>query len=303
VTEQELHQRRAQLWRVNRNPIRTFEDAKSFLDSVGFCLMYPVRSLPVMPTFIGAYAGSAADLPDAKHAFADPRTQAATDLLVRLLREQHAYEVNLLPGSTVVFSGPLLPFFYALLGDRKPRAVPRTKAQGAKLSPLAIKVFETIEKHGSVSNQQLQELISRELSVAALDRALSELWSILKIIRVDFREGEGACWDLLYRWAPKAVIEGAQLSLPEALSALIGKYLEAVVAAGEEEMEQFFSHLAPRSKVREAVHALLAARELSFVPVGSKTLIQLPSAQEAHGGLRRTDNGRRNAEKRSRMHE
>ena len=260
--------------------------------------MYPVRSLPVMPTFIGAYAGSAAGLPDAKHAFADPRNQPATDLLVRLLREQHAYEVNLLPESSVVFSAPLLPYFYALLGDRKPKAAPRTKAQGAKLSPLTIKVFETIEKRGPVSKQQLQELISREFSVAAMDRALSELWSILKIIRVDYREGEGAFWDLLYRWAPKAVIEGAQLSLPEALSALIGKYLEAVAAAGEEEIEQFFSHLAPRSRVREAIHALLAARELSFIPVGSKTLIQLSSANETHGG--RTDNGRRNAEKRSR---
>lgn len=301
MTEQELHQRRAELWRVIGNPVRTLEQAKSFIDLVGFCLMYPVRSLPVMPTFIGAYAGSADHLPDAKHAFADPRNQPATDLLVRLLREQHAYEVNLLPESTVIFSGPLLPFFYALLGDRKPRAAPRTKAQGAKLSPLTIKVFETIEKHGPVSKQQLQELISRELSVAAMDRALSELWSILKIVRVDYREGEGAFWDLLYRWAPTAVIEGAQLSLPEALSALIGKYLEGVAAAGEDEIEQFFSHLAPRSRVREAIHALLAARELSFVPVGSKTLIQLQSAHETHEG--RTDNGRRKAATRSRMHE
>lgn len=279
------------------------EDATNFLDSVGFCLMYPVRSLPVMPTFLGAYAGSAADLPDAKHAFADPRSQAATELLVRLLRERQAYEVNLLPETSVIFSASLLPFFYALLGDRKPRAAPRTKAQGAKLSPLTVKVFETIEKNGPVSKNQLQELIGREVSSAALDRALNELWSILKIIRVDYREREGAFWDLLYRWSPEGVFQGSQISLPEALSALVGKYLEAVVVASSEDIEQLFSHLVPRSKVQEAIHALLAARQLSFVPIGSKNFIQLTSAQEVHGNSNRAHATHRGTRHRSRVHD
>jgi len=303
VTEQELHQRRAEMWRVIGKPVRTAEDAAGFLNLVGFCLMYPVRSLRVMPTFLGAYAGSAADLPDAKHAFADPRNQPATELLVRLLREHLAYEVNLLPDNTVIFSSVLLPYFYALLGDRKPKSAPTTKAQGVRLSPLTVKVFETIEKHGPVSKKQLQMLISRELSTAALDHALNELWSILKIVRVDYREDEGAFWDLLYRWSPQAVFEGSQLSMPEALSALIGKYLEAVVAASQEEMEQFFSYLAPRSKVQEAIHALLAARELNFVTIGTKSLIQLASAREARDHVNRNPIVRRGTKQRSRMHE
>jgi uncharacterized protein YcaQ len=282
VTEQELHQQRAQLWRMNGNPIRTLEDAKSFLDSVGFCLMYPVRSLPMVPSFFAAYAGSTANLPDAKHAFSDPRNQPATDLMVRLLRERHAYEINLLPESSLLVSAALFPFLYALFGDRNPKAAPRTKAQGAKLSPLSLKVFETIQQRGPLSKKQLQELISRELTGAALDRALNELWSILKITRVDYRENEGASWDLLYRWSPAAVMEGSRLSAAEAISVLLGKYLEAVVAAAREDIEQFFSYLSARSKVREAINALLAGRELSFVTVGSKTLIQLAPAPEPH---------------------
>jgi len=280
VTEHDLHQRRAEIWRVSGKPIRTLDDARAFLDSVGFCLMYPVRSLPVVPTFLGAYAGSVSGLPDAKHAFADPRTQSAIELMVPLLRARHAYELNLLPESSLLVSAALFPFFYALLGDRNPKAAPRTNAKGAKLSPLALKVFDTIQKRGPSSTGQLREMISRELSAAALDRALNELWAILKITRVDYREKEGAFWDLLHRWSPEAVMEGAGISLPEALSALIGKYLEAVVAAGSEEVEQLFSHLVPGSKVREAMHALLAARELAFVTVGAKTLIHLAPAPE-----------------------
>ena len=170
-------------------------------------------------------------------------------------------------------SAPLFPSVYALLGDRKPKAPPKTKAQGARLSPLALKVFDTIQDRGPVSTGQLRELISRELSAAAVERALNELWAILKIARVDYREKEGATWDLLYRWTPDAVMEGVGISIPEALSVLIGKYLEAVEAASQQELEQFFSQLVPGSKVREVIHALLAARQLSFVAVGPKTLI------------------------------
>jgi hypothetical protein len=101
------------------------------------------------------------------------------------------------------------------------------------------------------------------------------LWAILKITRVDYRKEEGASWDLLYRWAPKAVMKGVLLSQPEGLSALIGKYLEAVIAADQDEIERFFSNLVPRQRIREALHALQAARELSFLSVGARTLIRL----------------------------
>jgi hypothetical protein len=119
------------------------------------------------------------------------------------------------------------------------------------------------------------------MSLAALDRALGELWSILKITRVNYSASEGASWDVLYRWAPEAVKEGAGISIPEAISALVSKYLETVIAADQEEIDQFFSRLTSRSKVHDAVHALLAARELSFVTVDARTLIRMTPPPEA----------------------
>jgi urease gamma subunit len=279
MTEEELQQERARRWRVNGNPIQTIEDARSFLDSVGFCLLYPVRSLPVIPTFIGAYTGSSQGLPDARHAFADPRTKPAIELMVRLLRERNAYEINFMPESSLVVSAELFPFFYALTGDRNPKAAPKMKAQGAKVSPLAIKIFEVLQKKGALSKGVLRELIGGEPSNAALDRALNELWSILKITRVDYNEREGASWDLLYHWSPKAVKEGVALSLPEAISGLLGKYLEGAVAAEQEEIEAVFSVLVSRAKIRDAVHALLAAREVQMITPGGKTLIQVTPVQ------------------------
>jgi len=50
-----------------------------------------------------------------------------------------------------------------------------------------------------------------------------------------------------------------------------------VVAAQQEEVEQFFSRLVGRGRVREAINALQAARELGFVHVGGRVLLQISS--------------------------
>jgi len=280
MMEADLQQQRAHNWRVNGSPVRTLEDARSFVENAGFCLMYPERSLPMLPSFIGAYAGSTANLPDAVHAFADPRTGPATELMIRLLRERSAFEMNLLHGADLIVSAALFPFFYALVGDRNPKAVPKVRSQGAAVSPLAATVYEALQSKGPLSKDGLREAVGRELSNAALDRALSELWSMLKITRVDYNEKEGAFWDVLYRWSPQVVKEGINISAPEAISGLVSKYLESAVAVSQEDLEQFFSHLTSRSKVREALHALLAARELSWTSIGAKTLIRLTPAIE-----------------------
>jgi 23S rRNA pseudouridine2605 synthase len=278
MTEQELEQQRAAKWRTGGSAVRTIEEARSFIDEAGFCLVYPERLL--IPSFMGAYVGSAAGVPDSKHAFADRRAQEATELMVRLLREKSAFELHLSGDTNLIVSAPLFPYFYALLGDRTPKALPTKKAQGAAVSELAIRIFDALKKSGPMSKTQLQAQVAREPSLAALDRALAELWSILKITRVDYTPAEGARWDVLYRWAPNAIKEAIQISQPEAISALLSRYLETVVAAEQEEIGNFFSLLTSRSKIREAVNMLLQARELSFVTVGGKPLIRMTPPPE-----------------------
>ena len=275
MTEQELEQQRAANWRIDGNAVHTVEEARKFVEAVGFCLMYPERTLPRVPSFMAAYAGSAAGLPSAKNAFADPRAREATELMVRLLRERSAFEMILFGETTLVVSAAAFPFFYGLVGDRTPKLPPKTKAQGAKVSELSAKVFDALQKHGPLSKPQLKEHVGRETSQAALYRALAELWSILKITRVDYNASAGASWDVLYRWAPEPVKEGINISEPEAISALVSKYLETAIAVEQDDIEQFFSHMTSRSKVREAVGALMQARELSLTTIGSKGLIRL----------------------------
>jgi len=57
MTDQELLQLRREKWRLDGKPIRTIEQARVFIETVGFCLMYPARTSVALPTIIGAFAG------------------------------------------------------------------------------------------------------------------------------------------------------------------------------------------------------------------------------------------------------
>lgn len=274
MTEQELQQLRREKWRLSGNAARTIDDAREFIDAVGFCIMYPQRPVLLAPTFMGAFVGADQGLPDRQHAFADARAKDATELMVRLLRERAAFEANLFGENNFLLSAAAFPYFYSLVGDKNPKQERKLGIRSDE-SPLARDTFEVVRQQGPVTKQKLAQVLGGEPSPAALDHALGDLWSKLLITRVDYTPSQGASWDVLYRWAPDAVREGIQLSQRQALSALVSKYLECVIAAEPQEVEDFFSHFVARSKVKEAVNALLAARELSFVPVGRHTMVQV----------------------------
>jgi 23S rRNA pseudouridine2605 synthase len=281
MTSEELIQLRREKWHVNGNPVRTLDEARSFIESVGFCLIYPSQPPMSLPTFLGAWHGSDEQLPQ-QRAFLDPRARDATDLMVRLLRDKSAYEANLGDeNNALLLAASIFPYFYTLVGDRNPKQAPQPGPR-SPYSELACDTYKIIHRKGPISKLNLLDELGKGISLPALDKSLGELWSKLRVTRVDYHERDGASWDVLYRWAPDAVSEGVNCSVNSALSALLSKYLDCVVAADQQELESFFGNFVPRSKVREAVNALLAARELNFVLVGSRSLIEVTQAQPVH---------------------
>lgn len=284
MIDSDLLQLRRDKWRLAGNPVRTIEDAREFINAVGFCLMYPLRKqeqlIPVLaPTFIGAYAGDDAKLPTWQQAFADPRAQDATELMVRLLREKSAYEMKFGETSFLV-SAQMFPYFYGLIGDRNPRqqAAPGKRSE---YSPLARDVFEAIRERGKLTKKELRDVLGGGPSPAALDRALGELWARLRITRVDYTPDGGAAWDALYRWSPEPVRDALDLSVPQSLSVLIAQFLDMAIAAEATEVEDFFSYFVPKTRVRDAINAMLAAREFMFTVVGKKTMLQRAHRRDA----------------------
>jgi hypothetical protein len=275
MTELELQQLRQEKWRLDGKSMRTIEDAREFIESVGFCLLYPAKPAVLVPTFVGAWVGADDRLPTWQHAFADPRAVDAKELMVRLLRERAAFEANLFEeNNAFLVASSVFPYFYALVGERSPKQPPKSGPR-SEYSQLACDAFEVIRRDGPIAKAKLIQTLGGSVSGAALDRSLTELWSRLRITRVDYSPEDGASWDVLYRWAPEAVREGIELSVGEALSGLLTKYLDCVVAADSGEIESFFSNYVPRSRVKEATNALLAARELTFTHVGNRSLVQV----------------------------
>jgi hypothetical protein len=280
MTDTELIELRRDKWRLNGNAVRTLEDARRFIESVGFCLMLPqpAPKTLMVPTFVGAFLGSDEKLPAPRHALTDPGAREATELMVRLLRDKSAYEANLGDeNNALLLSSSVFPYFYTLAGERNPKQSPKPGPR-SPYSELACDTYQIVHRKGPISKSKLLQEIGKGISVPALDKSLNELWSKLRITRVDYHEREGSSWDVLQRWAPEAVSEGINSSVNTALSALLSKYLDCVIAADLPELEAFFGNFVARSRIREAVNALLAARELSFISIGHKSMIQVTQA-------------------------
>lgn len=270
---EDLQQQRADKWRTNgQQPVRTLEDAQAFLDAVGFCLFYPQRPPVTIPTFIGAVLGTAEDLPGVAKAAVDPRTADARSLALRLLDQRVAFEVPFGESGSLLVSTTEFPYFYSLLGERNPKSVPPEGVRGEKA--LMSHTFRLLQQTASTEKELLEKL-GKAISESALLRALHGLWEKLRIARVQVFEAGSPRWDVLYRVAPQAVNRGAHLSHAEALSALIGRYLETVIAAEPQEVEAFFGHITSRSRAAEVVRALIAAREIESIKIGHHAMLRL----------------------------
>src|SRR5438105_15133913 len=95
MTEQELQQRRRARWRVDgARPVETIDDAAEFIAETGLCLEFAVKTWLVAPTWMGACAGTEADLPLAAQAFRDPRLPRLRELKTRPLRQRTVLQVR-----------------------------------------------------------------------------------------------------------------------------------------------------------------------------------------------------------------
>ncbi|MGB8259188.1 MAG: hypothetical protein WCE75_02505, partial [Terracidiphilus sp.] len=252
--------------RQNGHGPLTLEDARTWIEETGLCLFLPRRQFAAStaPSFVEAVVGRRDSTPD-------PAIIAeAESLLVRLEIDGVAVRLNLLgqPGEQpdFVVAAWVLPYVYALRGDRDWRRSPQLTGS-RQVSPLAIQAYKILES-GETTLASLKHTLGREVSEAAVLRAITELWQQLRIIPIVSAPGEPARWQLLRQRFQKAIAEGASTSQVTAISVLASIYLQAVIAASMEEVEIFLSPLTARSKVREVLRGLVATRQVHTIALG-----------------------------------
>lgn len=261
MTQDDLRQARIHLWHQDGAAILTTEDAGRWLEEIGFCSLLP--SAHPLASLAQAVAGSAEKTPE------KDAQDAARQLSAQLMQQRAAVpvfweEVSMLTGEQfdALASVEVLPYLYCLRGDRDLKKVP----QG---SPLMQAVWQELQS-GPKTVAEIIDGVGRELTEAAILRALRELWAKLRAVPVleTTPSGDGARWDLLQRLWPEQVRRGATMSHPLALSAMISVYLGGAVAASADEVEDALGPLASRSRVREVLNALQATRQVKMFPVG-----------------------------------
>ena len=273
MTAEQLQHARDAAWRHDGHALLTGEDAAAWLRLAGLALFLPRPAQIAAPvgSFVEATLGEANPTP-ALHAI-----EAAAGLLRGMLASASgaadAVALNLLgaPGDQPDFlaTEETLPFVFALRGDREWRRGPRGKS-----SPLVTEVWKLLDRDGAQSADEIKDKLGRHLTESAALRALTELWTTLRVEPIytpdgAAEQGAGTHWQLLEANHERAMTAGSAMAQGMALSALVSVYLQSAVAATGDEIEAFLSPLASRSRVRDAVRGLHATRQLSVQHLGA----------------------------------
>lgn len=284
----QLAQTRLKQWHQQGEALLTMENLRGWINATGLVLFAPRPQIASpAPSLVEAVLGAPNASPTLE------QTVEARSLLARLVAEGLAVPLNLLgfgvgtvhagaPGDTPDFvaSTAVFSYIFTLRGDKGWKQAPST-AGAMKVSPLALATHEALTRRGPLSAYDLTTEVGKEVTEAAVLRALGELWTHLRVLPLAQPDGAATLWELTSARFTKQIKAGANAGQPSALSALISLYLGQAVVASEDEIESFLSPLASRSRIRDVIHALLSARELDTVAVEGRTMLHVAGALPA----------------------
>ena len=255
----------------------TLESARNFISSFGLLLFTPrpQHIASPAPSLVEATLGASNTAPSLA------QSAEARALLARLISEGSVVPLNLLgaPSTTpdtpdFLASTAAFPYIFTLRGDKAFKQPPATSGP-SKVSPLAINTYTLLVENGPTSAYDLATQLGKEVTEAAVLRSLNELWQHLRVLPVLQSDGAPTLWETVANRFTKQLKSGANAGQPTALSALISLYLSQALLATEADIETFLSPLAPRSRVRDVLHALTGARQLETLAVNGKTHLHI----------------------------
>ena len=270
MRQDQLERARQTRWRQDGNALLTLDDAERWLADTPLCLYLPRRAhMPVpAPSFVEAIAGKA-DVTPGPESLA-----AAAEMLARLVASGAVVALNLF-GAASGLSGEqpdflatpeALPYLFALQPERNAKRGPSSTGS-SRVSPLSVEVWKTLEREGALTTGDLRQRLGREVTEAAVLRAIGELWHTMRVVLVPAEAGASAHWELLQSRHRRELTIGSTQSQTTALSILASFYLQSAVAATGEDVEIFLSPVASRSRIRDVVHGLSATRQLGSFPL------------------------------------
>ncbi len=221
--------------RYRRTPalaLQSEQDARSFVDAVGFCFFWPIKDIE-MPNLLHAIAGRVRPAP-VKHD--DPDGSRCWAWKDGALGKKWWYYGKLLRQRATLVSWDLLAAFYASSRNFGGLDDYLQEYRDGLLTVEARQVYEALLEHGALDTVRLRKesRMSADGAKARFDRALTELQVGLKVLPVGVaRVGAwryAFVYDIVPRYLPDLPEQARRIERRQARQILVGQYVDDVVA-------------------------------------------------------------------------
>jgi hypothetical protein len=228
--------------------LHSSQQALEFVDQVGFCFLFPVRTVE-MPSLWDAICGETRPLP-AGHE--DVELGYAWSWKDELPSRGLIFYGKLVFKKPTLISLDLLPHFYALsenYGDIEDYLL---EYQDGKLSEEAKRVYEALLQYGALPTSHLRRRagLDGKGNAPRFDRAIRELQLGLKIVKTGISDANawGYCYvyDVMLRHWPDLARRAGAISSQEAMRVLLLTYLRNVGVTTLADIVRVFAWDLPR---------------------------------------------------------
>jgi hypothetical protein len=205
----------------------TTADAVRFIDSVGYCLLFPIIGLPLPSLY---FACARRDIQMGPNW--DRYTQKIWTWKDELGRRRRAFYSKYFHGRGTFISVKLLPHFLAMEGSAyAAEDFDRAYAAG-RITADARAIWEALSAHGPLATLELRHACKMDTTAGnrRYKKAMLQLSRLLLVVHFGAEEETGAWassrFELTARAFPRAVGEAPRIPAEEARRVLAAKYLE-----------------------------------------------------------------------------
>jgi hypothetical protein len=242
VIAEALQRREERYCRTQERRIQTIDEARAFVERVGFCFLWPIKGIE-MPSLFHAIAGRVKSVPN-KHN--DPDLSKSWGWKDRALGKRWWYYGKLLRRKATLVSLDLLPAFYACSENYGSLDDYVEEYRAGTMTAEAKRVYEALLEQGPLDTVRLrrESHMAAESAKSRFERALVELQVGLKVLPIGVAEA-GAwryafVYELVQRHYPELPLHAREVRRSQARQVLVRRYLENVVVAERTMIERVF---------------------------------------------------------------
>ncbi len=228
--------------RTPERRLHTVDEARAFVDEIGFCHFWPIKDIE-MPNLFHAIAGRVRPVP---HEHDDPDISKCWGWKDNALDKRWWYYAKLLRRRATLVSLDLLPTFYACSENYGELDDYVQEYADGLMTAEAKAIYEALLKHGPLDTIRLrrESRMSAESAKSRFDRALVELQVGFKVLPVGVAR-TGAWnyafnYEIVQRHYPDLPEQARKIKRSEARRTLVSRYLDNVVATDRKMIGKVF---------------------------------------------------------------